>query len=126
MDSMTANTHEARSRDSSRWSAIVDDETRANHGRGLHRASAVRFPQSARVAADRQNIRASRGLVRRTLDVLSTADLRFLHSRSDVWHIFLNMVVLWIFGRDIEHKYGAKAFLEFILQQSSLQAPAGP
>ena len=39
----------------------------------------------------------------------------FLHSTSDLWHILLNMYGLWLFGRDVEAKYGAREFLVFYL-----------
>ena len=39
----------------------------------------------------------------------------FVHARNDVGHILLNMFVLWLFGRDLEHKYGARSFLGMYL-----------
>jgi membrane associated rhomboid family serine protease len=38
----------------------------------------------------------------------------FLHSR-DLWHIVLNMFGLWLFGRDLEQRYGPREFLIFYL-----------
>jgi len=39
----------------------------------------------------------------------------FTHSPTDFWHILGNMFVLFIFGRDIEYRYGSKEFLRFYL-----------
>ncbi|MEM9658662.1 MAG: rhomboid family intramembrane serine protease, partial [Planctomycetota bacterium] len=39
----------------------------------------------------------------------------FLHSEKDVVHILVNMVVLWMFGREIEYKYGRRQFVAFYL-----------
>jgi len=39
----------------------------------------------------------------------------FLHARNDVAHILINMVVLWMFGQDIERRYGSRAFLGMYL-----------
>jgi membrane associated rhomboid family serine protease len=37
----------------------------------------------------------------------------FVHSPSIVGHIFMNMVVLWMFGRDVEGIYGSREFATF-------------
>ena len=39
----------------------------------------------------------------------------FLHSPRDILHILGNMFFLWMFGRDVEMRYGRKAFLSFYL-----------
>lgn len=39
----------------------------------------------------------------------------FLHSQTDIWHIIGNMFVLWMFGRQIEGKYGSAEFLRIYL-----------
>ncbi len=39
----------------------------------------------------------------------------FLHSPGDMWHILLNMFVLWLFGREVEARYGQREFLLFYL-----------
>lgn len=39
----------------------------------------------------------------------------FLHDTSSAWHIALNMFMFWMFGREIEEKYGRRAFLLFYL-----------
>lgn len=39
----------------------------------------------------------------------------FLHSPSDMTHIFFNMFALFMFGRDIEYALGPKKFLTFYL-----------
>lgn len=39
----------------------------------------------------------------------------FLHSRGDIFHILFNMFGLWIFGRDLEARYGSREFLLFYL-----------
>jgi membrane associated rhomboid family serine protease len=38
---------------------------------------------------------------------------QFLH--SGIWHIFINMLILWFFGKDLEHYLGAKRFLVLYL-----------
>src|SRR5687767_11159589 len=30
----------------------------------------------------------------------------FVHSREDMWHILLNMYALWLFGSEVEARYG--------------------
>ena len=39
----------------------------------------------------------------------------FLHAQNDLKHIAFNMLGLWIFGRDVEARYGAREFLIFYL-----------
>lgn len=39
----------------------------------------------------------------------------FLHSPGDMWHIVLNMWALWLFGKDVEARYGSREFLAFYL-----------
>jgi membrane associated rhomboid family serine protease len=39
----------------------------------------------------------------------------FIHSPRDLWHIAMNMFVLWMFGRDVEYRYGRREFLAFYL-----------
>ncbi len=39
----------------------------------------------------------------------------FLHSQLAMQHILLNMYGLWLFGREIEQRYGHKEFLAFYL-----------
>jgi membrane associated rhomboid family serine protease len=39
----------------------------------------------------------------------------FLHDQHNLWHILGNMFVLWMFGRDIEARYGRREFLAFYL-----------
>lgn len=39
----------------------------------------------------------------------------FLHSRENVVHILGNMFVLWMFGRELEARYGSREFLLFYL-----------
>ena len=36
-------------------------------------------------------------------------------SRANIWHVGMNMLVLWMFGREIEMKYGRGEFLRFYL-----------
>jgi membrane associated rhomboid family serine protease len=44
---------------------------------------------------------------------LTTYD--FLHHTGGIWHILLNMLVLWMAGRDLEAVYGPREFLAFYL-----------
>jgi membrane associated rhomboid family serine protease len=37
----------------------------------------------------------------------------FLH--GGVWHILINMLILWMFGRDLEHDWGTRPFIKFYL-----------
>jgi membrane associated rhomboid family serine protease len=37
----------------------------------------------------------------------------FLHSVDDVWHIVLNMFMLWMFGREVELVWGRNRFLRY-------------
>src|SRR5262245_10945850 len=39
----------------------------------------------------------------------------FLHDRNDLWHIVMNMLGLFFFGRDVEMKYGRWEYLLFYL-----------
>lgn len=39
----------------------------------------------------------------------------FLHASDDLWHIVLNMLGLWFFGRDVEYRYGRREYLTFYL-----------
>jgi membrane associated rhomboid family serine protease len=39
----------------------------------------------------------------------------FLHAPNDLWHIVLNMLGLFIFGRDVELRYGRREYLIFYL-----------
>lgn len=39
----------------------------------------------------------------------------FIHSPTDIWHIIGNMFVLWMFGRQIEDRYGGAEFLRIYL-----------
>lgn len=39
----------------------------------------------------------------------------FMHDPQNMSHIVVNMLVFWMFGRDLERKYGAREFLFFYL-----------
>lgn len=39
----------------------------------------------------------------------------FLHSPNDLWHIVLNMFTFWLFGREVELRYGRREFVAFYL-----------
>jgi membrane associated rhomboid family serine protease len=39
----------------------------------------------------------------------------FVHSREDMWHILLNMYALWLFGTDVDERYGSREFRVFYL-----------
>lgn len=41
--------------------------------------------------------------------------MAFCHDRYTIWHIFMNMLVLWWFGPTLETMYGSKEFLLFYL-----------
>lgn len=40
---------------------------------------------------------------------------QFMHSTSDIFHIIFNMLILWMFGMEIENEMGSKKFLVFYL-----------
>jgi rhomboid family protein len=40
---------------------------------------------------------------------------QFMHSPTDFTHIFFNMLMLWMFGMEIENIWGAKKFLTYYL-----------
>ena len=37
----------------------------------------------------------------------------FLHDTGNIWHIGMNMFILWMFGKDLEWEWGSKEFLKF-------------
>jgi len=39
----------------------------------------------------------------------------FLHSLQAIQHVLFNMYALWLFGRDLEQRYGRREFLSFYL-----------
>ena len=39
----------------------------------------------------------------------------FVHSPQSMLHIFVNMIMLWMFGREIEHRWGQKRFLQYYI-----------
>ena len=39
----------------------------------------------------------------------------FLHDPWSMWHLIMNMFVLWMFGQRVEERYGSKEFLVFYL-----------
>ena len=39
----------------------------------------------------------------------------FLHSPTGIFHILFNMLMLWMFGREVEARLGSKRFLQFYL-----------
>ena len=39
----------------------------------------------------------------------------FLHAPNDLWHIVINMLVFWMFGQELERKYGSREFLYLYL-----------
>jgi membrane associated rhomboid family serine protease len=39
----------------------------------------------------------------------------FLHDATSLWHILINMLMLWMFGRDLELIWGKRKFLNFFV-----------
>ena len=39
----------------------------------------------------------------------------FLHDPRTVWHILMNMLILWMFGRDLEQVWGKRRFLNYFV-----------
>ncbi len=37
----------------------------------------------------------------------------FLHDPSGIWHVFFNMLFLWMFGAELENEWGTKEFLKY-------------
>jgi membrane associated rhomboid family serine protease len=52
---------------------------------------------------------------RRPWELYQLLTYGFLHSPADLWHIVLNMFALWLFGREVEGRYGRREFLAFYL-----------
>lgn len=44
----------------------------------------------------------------------------FLHDRTSLWHILMNMLVLWWFGSTLERMYGSREFLWFYLTAAAV------
>lgn len=49
----------------------------------------------------------------RSLKIWQPLTYLFLH--SGLFHIFINMFVLWMFGRDLENRWGKKSFIRYFL-----------
>ena len=39
----------------------------------------------------------------------------YMFFHGDIWHVLINMFVLWMFGSELERVWGKKNFLRFIL-----------
>jgi len=57
---------------------------------------------------------------RRPWEIYQLLSYGFVHSLGEgnepgVWHIIGNMFMLWLFGRDVEHRYGRDRFIVFYL-----------
>jgi membrane associated rhomboid family serine protease len=40
---------------------------------------------------------------------------QFLHHHADIWHLLMNMLMLWFFGADLARRWGSYQFLKFYL-----------
>ena len=40
---------------------------------------------------------------------------QFLHHSADIWHLVMNMLMLWFFGADLAQRWGTQRFLKFYL-----------
>ncbi len=40
---------------------------------------------------------------------------QFLHHHADIWHLLMNMLMLWFFGGDLAQRWGGERFLRFYL-----------
>jgi membrane associated rhomboid family serine protease len=40
---------------------------------------------------------------------------QFLHHPADIWHLLINMLMLWFFGGDLARRWGGERFLRFYL-----------
>ena len=40
---------------------------------------------------------------------------QFLHHQTDIWHLLMNMLMLWFFGGDLAQRWGTQKFLKFYL-----------
>ena len=54
----------------------------------------------------------SADLIEKPWNVWQLVTAGFAHSPDNVWHLILNMVVLFFFGRDVEGTYGSKLFAQ--------------
>lgn len=50
-----------------------------------------------------------------TLQPWRLISYQFLHSRTDVWHIFINMLGLFMLGPALERSWGSRKFVSFYL-----------
>ena len=39
----------------------------------------------------------------------------FLHSQNDIWHLLFNMLVLWMFGCEVERGLGTRQFVKYYI-----------
>ncbi len=58
---------------------------------------------------------ASDGKLFLNLEVWRLITFQFLHDPTTIWHLGLNMLGLWIFGRTVEEYLGRKNYLAFYL-----------
>src|SRR5215475_691116 len=49
----------------------------------------------------------------KALRIWQPATYLFLHSTQDIWHIVMNMLMLWMFGRELELVWGRTRFLRY-------------
>jgi membrane associated rhomboid family serine protease len=49
------------------------------------------------------------------LNIYRFVSYQFLHSETDLWHILMNMLVLYFFGTMVEPSMGARSFVRFYL-----------
>ncbi|HHI79658.1 MAG TPA: rhomboid family intramembrane serine protease [Planctomycetes bacterium] len=49
------------------------------------------------------------------LNIYRFLSYQFLHSETDLWHILMNMLVLYFFGTMVEPRLGARSFVRFYL-----------
>lgn len=49
----------------------------------------------------------------KALRLWQPATYLFLHSTQDIWHIVMNMLMLWMFGRELEIIWGRDRFLRY-------------
>jgi rhomboid family protein len=62
-----------------------------------------------------QNFRLNPDWYRQPWQAYQLLSYGFLHAPKDMWHIVLNMFALWLFGREVESRYGRREFLAFYL-----------
>ena len=75
------------------------------------------YPGQVSIAQDWFELDTNRVLKGQVWRLVTSA---FVHHRFGVWHIFVNMLMLYWFGRELEDMYGSREFIVFYLSAAIL------